>query len=345
MTRTRVYFPGTMWPFIEFARPIIEPVAELIVQPDRILRGDDLTAVLAGVDGAILTAYEPLPREVLQAAAPRLRVLSKYGVGIETIDLEAATELGIPVTNTPGANSLGVAEHTVALMLASLRRVRELDRLVREGRWNDARKLIGGDFEGSTLGLVGYGNVGQLVGRRAAALGMRVLAYDPYQPAERVAATGAEKADDLDSMLAVADVVSLHMVVTAQTRGMFDAARFARMKPGAVFVNTARAALVDQDALIAALRSGHLAAAGIDVPNPEPLGDESPLFEVENLLITPHHAGTTVRTRERTLTQAAENLVLLLDGRLPDVGLVNPEVRERFEALSRARASDRAARA
>jgi phosphoglycerate dehydrogenase-like enzyme len=336
MARSRVYFPGTMWPFYDFARPILEPVAEIVVQPDRILRGDDLAAVLAGVDGAILTAYEQLPREVLVAAAPRLRVLSKYGVGIETIDLEAATELGIPVTNTPGANSLGVAEHTVTLILASLRRLRELDRLVRAGRWNDARKLIGGDIEGSTLGLVGYGNVGQLVGRRAAALGMRVLAFDPFQPAERIAATGAEKVDELDDLLAAADVVSLHMVVTPQTRNMFDAARFARMKPGAVFVNTARAALVDQGALIEALRSGHLAAAGIDVPEPEPLGSESPLFDVENLIITPHHAGTTVRTRERTLTQAAENLVMLLGGRIPDVGLVNPEVRERFEGRGRA---------
>jgi phosphoglycerate dehydrogenase-like enzyme len=333
MSRTRVYFPGTMWPFYEFARPIIEPVAEVVVQPDRILRGEELAQVLSGVDGAILTAYEHLPREVLVAAAPRLRVLSKYGVGIETIDLDAATELGIPVTNTPGANSLGVAEHAVTLMLASLRRVRELDRLVREGRWNDARKLIGGDIEGSTLGLVGYGNVGQLVGRRAAALGMRVLAYDPFQPAERIAATGAQKVDDLDEMLAASDVVSLHMVVTPQTRGMFDANRFARMKPGAVFVNTARAALVDQEALVEALRSGRLSAAGIDVPEPEPLGAESPLFAIENLIITPHHAGTTVRTRERTLTQAAENLVLLLGGHLPASGLVNPEVRERFEAL------------
>jgi len=332
MSRPRVYFPGTMWPFYDFARPIIEPVAEVVVQPDRILRGDELASVLAGVDGAILTAYEHLPREVLVAAAPRLRVLSKYGVGIETIDLEAATELGIPVTNTPGANSLGVAEHTVTLMLASLRRVRELDRLVRQGRWNDARKLIGGDIEGSTLGLVGYGSVGQLVGRRAAALGMRVLAYDPYQPAERISAAGAEKVDELDELLGRSDVVSLHMVVTPQTRQMFDAARFARMKPGAVFVNTARAALVDQDALIDALRSGRLSAAGIDVPDPEPLGASSPLFDVENLIITPHHAGTTVRTRERTLTQAAENLVLLLDGRLPDVGLVNPDVRQRFLA-------------
>jgi phosphoglycerate dehydrogenase-like enzyme len=326
-----------MWPFFEFARPILEPVAEVVVEPDRILRGQDLAGVLAGVDGAILTAYEQLPREVLVAAAPRLRVLSKYGVGIETIDLEAATELGIPVTNTPGANSLGVAEHTITLLLASLRRVRELDRLVRAGRWNDARKLIGGDIEGSTLGLVGYGNVGQLVGRRAAALGMRVLAFDPFQSAERVAATGAEKIDDLDDLLAASDAVSLHMVVTPQTRGMFDAAKFARMKPGAVFVNTARAALVDQAALIDALRSDRLAAAGIDVPEPEPLGAESPLFDVENLIITPHHAGTTVRTRERTLTQAAENLVMLLDGRIPDVGLVNPEVRERFEARGRGR--------
>jgi len=336
VTRFRIYFPGTMWRFWEFARPVLEPVADVVVEPDRVYSAEELGTVLAGVDGAILTAFEKLPAGVLEATQPRLRVLSKYGVGIETIDLEAATRLGIAVTNTPGANSLGVAEHTLALMLSLIRHVPRLDRLVRTGRWNDARHLIGGDIEGSTLGMVGFGNVGQLVGRRAAALGMRVLAYDPYLAADRVAAAGATKVDDLDAMLAECDVVSLHMVVTPETRRMFDGARLARLKPGALLVNTARAALVDQDALVEALRSGELGGAALDVHEPEPLGPDSPLYELDNLILTPHHAGTTVRTRERTLTQAAENLVGLLNGRMPVVGQCNPAVRERFEARARA---------
>ncbi|MBI2959059.1 MAG: hydroxyacid dehydrogenase, partial [Betaproteobacteria bacterium] len=287
--------------------------------------------VFAGVEGALLTAFEKVPRAVIEAA-PGLRALSKYGVGIEAIDLEEATERGIAVANTPGANSLGVAEHTMALILSILRRTPQLDRLVRADRWNDARRIIGGDVEGSTLGLVGFGNIGQLVGRRAAALGMRVLAYDPYQSPEAIAALGAEKIGALDDLLAASDVVSLHMTVTAETRRLFNAERFSRMKPGAFFVNTARSALVDQEALVAALRERRLAGAALDVFEPEPLTPGSPLLEFDNVIITPHHAGTTARTRERTLKQAAANLVRMLNGELPEVGLCNPAVRERFEA-------------
>lgn len=335
MTRPRVYFPGSLWPFWDFAKPILEPIADIVVEPERVFTTEELGPILAGVDGAILTAFEKLPRSVIEAAQPRLRVLAKYGVGIEMIDMEAASEAGVLVANTPGGNSLGVAEHTIALMMSILRHVPQLDRLVRSGSWNQARRYIGGDIEGSTLGVVGFGNVGQLVGKRAAALGMRVLAFDPYMSAARVMAAGATKVDDLDVMLAESDVVSLHMVVTPETARMFTADRFARFKRGAYLVNTARAQLVDQDALIDALRSGQLAGAAVDVAEPEPLGSESPLYDLDNLIITPHHAGTTIRTRQRTLTQAANNLVDMLNGRFPAVGVCNPAIRERFEARSR----------
>lgn len=331
MARPRIYFPGTLWQFYNYARPILEPVVEVVVEPERVYSPEETAGVFADLDGALLSAFEQVPRSVIEAA-PRLRALSKYGVGIETIDLDAATERGIAVTNTPGSNALGVAEHTLTLILASLRQVPQLDRLVRTGRWNDARRIVGGDVEGSTLGLVGFGHVGQLVGRRAAALGMRVLAFDPYLAAGVFAAAGAEQVDDLDVLLGRSDVVSLHMTVTAQTRRFFDAARFARMKPGAFFVNTARAALVDQDALIAELRDGRLGGAALDVADPEPLDPASALLAFENVIVTPHHAGTTERTRERTLGQAATNLVLMLQGTIPDVGLCNPAVRDRFEA-------------
>lgn len=331
MARPRIYFPGTLWQFYEFAQPILEPACEVVVDPERVYSAEETAAVFAQVDGALLTAFEKVSRAVIEAA-PRLRALSKYGAGIETIDLEAATEHGIPVVNTPGANALGVAEHTVALMMSLLRQTPRLDRLVRAGRWNDARRLIGGDIEGSVLGLAGFGSIGRLVARRALGLGMRVLVYDPFVAADVVAAAGAEPVAELDGMLAAADVVSLHMTVTPATRRLFDAARFAAMKPGAMLVNTARAALVDQDALVAALRDGHLAGAALDVVDPEPLTPGSPLLDLDQVIVTPHHAGTTVRTRERTLKQAAANLVQLLNGTIPDIGLCNPAVRAAFEA-------------
>lgn len=336
MARPTIYFPGTLWQFYEFARPILEPACEVVVEPERVYTAEETASVFAKVDGALLTAFEKVPRAVIEAA-PRLRALSKYGVGIETIDLEAATERGIPVVNTPGANSLGVAEHTVALMLSLLRQTPRLDRLVRTGRWNDARRLIGGDIEGSVLGLAGFGGVGRLVAQRALGLGMRVLVYDPFVPTDVVIAAGAEPVAELDNMLAVADVVSLHMTVTAATRRLFDAARLGRMKPGAILINTARATLVDQDALVSALRAGHLAGAALDVVDPEPLAPGSPLLELDQVIITPHHAGTTVRTRERTLKQAAANLVSLLNGAIPETGLCNPAVRPAFEARNAAR--------
>jgi D-3-phosphoglycerate dehydrogenase / 2-oxoglutarate reductase len=330
MRRPKVYFPGTLWQFYEFARPILEPQCEIVAEPERVYTPEELGAVFSGVEGAILTAFEKVPRSVIEAA-PRLRALSKYGAGIETIDLQAATERGIPVTNTPGANALGVAEHTVSLILSLLRHTPRLDRLVKSGRWKQARQLIGGDVEGSVLGLVGCGNIGQLVGRKMSALGMRVLGYDPYQTPQAMAAAGVERIEQLDELLMAADVVSLHMTVTPATRGMFDAGLLSRMKRGAVIINTSRAALIDDAALIAALQAGELAGAALDVFNTEPIEHDNALLTMEHVILTPHHAGTTMRTRERTLKQAATNLVRMLGGELPEYGLCNPEVGARFE--------------
>jgi len=329
MARPKIYFPGTLWQFYEFARPILEPCCDIVVEPERVYSADELIPVFADVEGAILTAFEKVPRSVIEAS-PHLRGLSKYGVGIEAIDIDAATERGIPVVNTPGANALGVAEHTVALIMSLLRHVPELDRLVRTGHWKEARRIIGGDVEGSVLGVVGLGSIGQLVARRMKALGMRVLAYDPFQGAETFAAAGAEKIEQLNDLLAASDVVSLHMTVTAETRQLLDSDRIGRMKPGAFLVNTARSTLIDQPALVRALGDGRLGGAALDVVEPEPLPADSPLFGIDRLIITPHHAGTTVRTRERTLKQAAGNLVGILRGELPEVGLCNPDVRAKF---------------
>jgi D-3-phosphoglycerate dehydrogenase len=327
--KPKIYFPGTLYGSYEIARPILEPDVEIVVFPEKVLSAEQLAEVFHDVDGAIVTAFEKISRSLIEAA-PRLRAISKFGVGIETIDLEAATEHGIPVTNCPGANALGVAEHTLALMFSLLRHVPRLDRMVRQGDWIKSKRFYGADFEGSTLGIIGIGNVGSLVAQRACALGMSVIAYDPYQSAETVARTGAKKVNSLDDLLPVADVVSLHATVTKESRGMLGETEFRKMKPTAYLINAARAALVDQDAMFRALKERWISGAAVDVLEPEPLPLDSPLLQLDNLIITPHHAGTTLRTRERTLKQASSNLIRMLSGDIPDIGLCNPAVRDRF---------------
>jgi D-3-phosphoglycerate dehydrogenase len=325
-----VYFPASFFSYYEIARPILEPESEIKLFQDRIFSEKELAEVFQDIDGAILSQFEKVTRSVIEAA-PRLRALSKYGIAIETIDLEAATERGIPVTNCPGANSLSVAEYTMALMFSLLRRIPRLDSMVRQGDWTKAKGLMGVDVEGSTLGLVGIGSVGRLVAQRAAAMGMRVIAYDPYQAADIMARVGAVKVDSLDDLLSTADVVSLHVAVTKENRRMFGEVQFRKMKPTAYLINTARAALIDQNAMFKALKERWIAGAALDVHEPEPLPHNSPLFQLDNVIVTPHHAATTSRTIERTMKQASLNLVSMLSGHIPEVGLCNPAVRDRFD--------------
>jgi len=327
--KPKVYFPGSLYVSYEIARPILEPEVDVVMFPNKILSAEQLAEAFHDVDGAIVTRFENVSRSLLEAA-PRLRVLSKFGVGIETVDLEAATELGIPVTNCPGVNALSVAELTMALMFSLLRHLPKLDSLVRQGDWTTSKRLFGGDIEGSTLGLIGIGNVGRLVAERASAMGMRVIAYDPYQSAEYVAKTGAKKVDSLDDLLPVADVVSLHVLVTKENKRMFGEKEFRKMKPTAYLINTARSLLVDQDAMLRALKEHRIAGAAIDAHEQEPLPLNNPLLQLDNVLLTPHHGGATLRTRERTLKQACSNLLSMLSGNIPDVGFCNPAVRDRF---------------
>ena len=327
--KPKVYFPASLYGYYQFARPILEPEVELKFFEGRVFNVEELAEVFRDIDGAILSQFEKVTRSVIEAA-PRLRALSKYGVAIETIDLNAATDRGIPVTNCPGANSLSVAEYTMALMFTLLRPIPKLDKIVRQGDWKGARKLVGVDIEGSTLGLVGVGSVGSLVAQRASAMGMRVIAYDPYQTAEGIAKVGAKKIDSLDDLLSTADVVSLHAAVTKENRRMLGEKQFRRMKPTAYLINTARAALVDQDAMVKALKEHWISGAALDVHEPEPIPPDSPLFQLDNVIVTPHHAASTPRTIERTMRQTSLNLIKMLSGELPEIGLCNPAVRDRF---------------
>jgi phosphoglycerate dehydrogenase-like enzyme len=244
------------------------------------------------------------------AAAPGLRLIQKIGVGVNTIDLEAARARGIAVCNLPGTNARAVAELTLALMLAVLRRLPRFDAAMRRGEWLDPDLQDGvGELGGRTVGLVGYGAIPRLLAPVLVALGCRLIYASR---SERPDALGERRA--LDALLAEADVVSLHLPLTPETENLIDAPALARMKPGAVLINTARGGLVDQTALTAALASGRLAGAGLDVFVREPHDATDALFQLPNVVLTPHIAWLTTGTFDRSFALAAENCRRLASG-------------------------------
>src|SRR5690242_10246731 len=223
---------------------------------------DTLTDALATAEALVVRSETRVTDELL-ARAPRLRVIGRAGAGVDTIDVEAATARGIVVVNAPGGNAVAAAEHTLALMFGVARHVPLADRLMKDGQWKRSQ-LVGTELTGKTLGLVGLGRVGSEVARRALGLEMRVLVYDPYVPDDHVRTLGLEPVE-LDNLLELADIVSVHVPLTDSTRGLLNHDRIARMRRGALLVNCARGGLVDERALLEALDNGKLAGAGIDV--------------------------------------------------------------------------------
>ncbi len=244
------------------------------------------------------------------AAAPRLRLIQKIGVGVNTIDLEAAKARGIPVCNLPGTNSRAVAELALSLMLAVIRRIPAFDAGMRAGVWSDPALQDGiGELGGRTVGLIGYGSIPRLLAPVLAAMGCRVL-----YTARRPVADAVGEYRPLDALLAESDVVSLHVPQTPETERFIDAAALGQMKTGAILINTARGGLVDQAALADALRSGHLGGAGLDVFAAEPPDFADPLFTLPNVVATPHIAWLTTGTFDRSFSIAAENCRRAMSG-------------------------------
>lgn len=236
-------------------------------------------------------------------AAPRLKLIQKIGVGVNTIDLDAARARGIAVCNLPGTNARAVAELTLSLMLAAIRRLPRFDAGLRAGVWTDPALQDGiGELGGKTVGLVGYGAIPRMLAPVLDALGCRIV-----YTARREVPDALGERRELDALLAESDVVSLHIPLTPETDRIIDAAALARMKPGAILVNTARGGLVDQAALTQALRSGHLGAAGLDVFAAEPADPADALFRLQNVVVTPHVAWITTGTFDRSFSLAAEN--------------------------------------
>jgi D-3-phosphoglycerate dehydrogenase len=260
---------------------------------------------------AILMRGNPPVSEVVLDAAPELRVIAKHGAGVDSVDLAAATARKVLVMVAGDANAPAVAELTMGCILALGRELESLSARVRSGQW-DRGSYQGRELRGRTLGLIGFGRIGRRVAELARCFGMRVIALT--RSAESIAPALAERAMSLDALLASCDIVSLHCPLTAETRGMMDRRAFAMMKPGALFINTARGALVDEAALSEALISGRLAGAALDTLAEEPPAPGSPLLSAPNLIITPHIAGQTGAAVERMGIAAAENIVAVLTG-------------------------------
>jgi len=274
---------------------------------------EQLRASVRDCEGLLCLLTDRIDAELIEAS-PRLRVISSCSVGVDHVDLAAASARGIRVGNTPGVLTETTAELAFALMLAASRRVAECDRFVRAGLWTPERRwqpdmFLGRDLFGATLGVVGLGPIGRAVAARARAFGMHVLGCSRSRR-EDVDIEQVELAE----LLVRADVVSLHVALTPQTQGLLDARALARMKRGAILVNTARGGLVDEEALVAALTSGAIAAAALDVFAGEPLAATSPLMRLDNVVLTPHVGSATTRTRRRMAELAVENLLAGLAG-------------------------------
>lgn len=287
----------------------------------------ELTLRASTSDGLVCLLTDRIDAELL-GACPRLRAVSSVSVGVDHVDLAAATARGIPIGHTPGVLTETTADLAFALLLDAARRVSEGDRFVRAGSWVPERvwepdMLLGRDVHGATLGLVGMGAIGQAMARRAAGFGMRVLAWS-----RRERQVPGVEWTSLDALLAASDFVSVHVALTGETRGLLGPAAIARMKPGAVLVNTARGGIVDEAALAAALREGRLAGAGLDVFAREPLDPASPLLALPNVVLTPHIGSASQATRAKMVTLAIRNLVAALAGeRMPHCA--NPAVYDR----------------
>ncbi len=257
---------------------------------------------LTSAHGLVVRSATKVRSEMLQGA-PALRVIGRAGVGVDNIDLEAATEKGVAVVNAPAGNTVSAAELTLALILSMVRKVPAADASMRRGEWARS-SLKGGELRGRTLGLVGAGRIGGEVARRARAFGMRILAYDPYLTDERASDLRVERAS-LDEVIEQADVLSLHVPLTDDTRNLISTETLARMKKGAFLVNVARGGVVDEAAVAQALHDGHLAGAALDVFENEPLEDGSPLRDAPNIVLTPHLGASTSEAQELVALEIA----------------------------------------
>ena len=291
---------------------------------------EEVIDILEDVDGALIGIWPLTDRQVLEAS-PKLKVVSRSGVGVDSIDLDAATELGICACNTPGINTSEVADHAMALLLSLTRLIPDQRAAVKAGGWaenpaqinqlrSDLRRIAG-----HTVGIVGLGNIGKAFATRVRGFGPeRIISYDPYVPQTTADLYGVELVS-LDELLTQSDFITVHTPATDETHYLFDRVAFEKMKPTAILINCARGPIVDPASLYVALKEGQIESAGIDVTEIEPIASEDPLLTLDNLTVTPHTAGTSPTSGAAGALKQAENVLLILTGKAPH-GLANPEV-------------------
>ncbi len=272
----------------------------------------ELLRCLRGASGLIVRSATKVDSAMIEAA-PELAVIGRAGVGVDNIDVAAATDAGVMVVNAPDANTVSAAEHTIALLLAQARHIARADASLRGGAW-ERKRFKGVELSGKTLGILGLGRIGTLVAMRASAFGMRLLAYDPYVSDERVRMIGATRAT-LEETLGAADFLTIHLPRTAETVGLIGTDAIARMRPGVRIVNVARGGIVDEEALADAIRKGHVAGAAIDVFATEPI-THSPLFDLPEVVVTPHLGASTQEAQDKAGLAVAEAVVAALEGEL-----------------------------
>nr|WP_323777877.1 phosphoglycerate dehydrogenase [Amylibacter sp.] len=277
---------------------------EVDFEPDLGKDKVELMKRIGEYDGLAIRSATKVTEKILENAT-NLKVIGRAGIGVDNVDLKAASRKGVIVMNTPFGNSITTAEHAIAMMFAVARQIPEASASTHAGKWEKS-KFMGVELTNKTLGLIGSGNIGSIVASRALGLKMKVVAYDPFLSEERAADLGVKKVD-LDELLAAADFITLHVPKTDKTAGMLDAAAIAKMKKGVRIINCARGGLVDEDALAEALKSGHVAGAAFDVFEVEP-ATESPLFNLPNVVVTPHLGAATSEAQENVAIQVAEQI-------------------------------------
>jgi glyoxylate reductase len=286
---------------------------------------DELLRRVRDVDGLLCLLTEKVDAELMDAAGSQLKVISSMSVGVDHVDVAAASARKIPVGNTPGVLTDATADQAFALLLSAARRIVEGEKYIRAGKWRtwDPQLLLGADFVSATLGIVGFGRIGQAVAKRAQGFDLRVIYHDPKtQPA-----FGATSVD-LDMLLRESDFISIHVPLMAETHHLINTEFLSKMKPNAILVNTSRGPVVDQTALYDALKSHRIFAAALDVTDPEPLPMDNPLLELDNCLIVPHLGSASKQTRDMMSFLAAQNLIAGLKGeQLPNC--VNPQIYEK----------------
>ena len=319
-------------PLVVLAGPIHPDGKALLETEARVVVCDDETeaglAKAAAEAQGILFRIQPRCTESLMATCKRLRVVGRHGVGLDTVDIPAATRLGVAVVHAPGSNSQAVAEHALMLMLACTKRTLAIDKATRAGDWS-MKQLTGNtgnvELAGRTLGIVGVGNIGRRVAKFAGALGMRVLGYDKYVPDDEVLRRGAQPVKSLEALLPQVDVLTCHTPLTPETRHMINEKTLGLMKKGGIYINTSRGPVQEERALFEALTRGHLAAAGLDVFEEEPTPLDNPLLNLPNVVCSSHVAGVTLEANRQMAMQVSAEMLRVLRGERPDV-LVNPEV-------------------